>query len=170
MTKHEAFHAQAESDLAAFDVLLAQDRVLVPACHPLHYLQMATEKLAKAWVICGDPSFNERNHAAVFPKLHDALKGRQDIARLLGYTNAAEFDQFLDRTRSLLDEIKSLCPSPRKVPDVSVEYPWETAPNAWVAPAKYEFVLLSHLQANSDGVALMTLVRQLISKFGTLCP
>ena len=48
MTEHEAYLRQARSDFGVFQLLLEQDRDMVPACHPLHYLQMSTEKLAKA--------------------------------------------------------------------------------------------------------------------------
>ena len=45
MTWREAFLEQARSDFAMFDLL---NEAKVPQCHVLHYLQMATEKLAKA--------------------------------------------------------------------------------------------------------------------------
>jgi len=48
MTEQEAFLAQASSDYEVFQILLDLDRTVVPVCHPLHYLQMSTEKLAKA--------------------------------------------------------------------------------------------------------------------------
>jgi hypothetical protein len=48
MTEYEALHRQAESDLALFQLLSDEARDGVPECHPLHSLQMATEKITKA--------------------------------------------------------------------------------------------------------------------------
>ena len=46
MTWAQAFARQAESDLHVYDVLVTDPSL--PACHRLHYLQMACEKLCKA--------------------------------------------------------------------------------------------------------------------------
>jgi hypothetical protein len=42
----DAFLTQARSDWQVFEHLYDSD---FPECHALHYLQMATEKLAKAY-------------------------------------------------------------------------------------------------------------------------
>jgi hypothetical protein len=47
MTEHQRlFLVQARTDLVVFELLLRQAEL--PACHALHYLQMATELLGKA--------------------------------------------------------------------------------------------------------------------------
>jgi hypothetical protein len=52
MTWREAFRQQALSDYAVFRHLT---RVAdIPVCHRLHYLQMATEKLAKSLLLVGN--------------------------------------------------------------------------------------------------------------------
>ncbi len=43
-----AFHTQAQSDWDAYE-LLARTQPSPPFCHSLHYLQMACEKLSKAY-------------------------------------------------------------------------------------------------------------------------
>lgn len=44
-----AFLRQASSDLAVYDLLERQPQQEFPRCHSLHYLQMACEKVAKAY-------------------------------------------------------------------------------------------------------------------------
>ena len=61
----QAFARQAESDLDARELLVA-DRSL-PACHFLHFLQMACEKLCKASMISAgsDPTEVQHSHAYI---------------------------------------------------------------------------------------------------------
>ncbi len=47
----EAFLRQGRSDLQVYDHLVALGESQVPRCHSLHYLQMACEKIAKAYRI-----------------------------------------------------------------------------------------------------------------------
>ena len=70
----QAFARQAASDLDARDVLAA-DRSL-PACHALHYLQMACEKLCKASMISAgaDPADAQRSHASIAKHLPTIVK------------------------------------------------------------------------------------------------
>jgi hypothetical protein len=46
MTWRDAFLKQAHSDYSVYKKL---NELRLPLCHKLHYLQMATEKLAKAY-------------------------------------------------------------------------------------------------------------------------
>jgi hypothetical protein len=46
----EAFLTQAKSDWQVYEHL---NETGFPACHALHYLQMASEKLAKAYLLAG---------------------------------------------------------------------------------------------------------------------
>lgn len=64
MTEQEAFLAQASSDYEVFRILLDFDRADVPACHPLHYLQMSTEKLAKAAMLALGQPLEKLSHVA----------------------------------------------------------------------------------------------------------
>ena len=45
-----AFLQQARSDWQAYNLV---DHSTLPSCHAMHYLQMATEKLAKAALLAG---------------------------------------------------------------------------------------------------------------------
>ncbi len=47
----DAFAAQGRSDWRVYQYLAPLQAPSFPACHALHYLQMATEKIAKAYRI-----------------------------------------------------------------------------------------------------------------------
>ena len=54
MTWSEAFCTQAESDFRVFQKLMRENGSgEVAFCHCLHFLQMATEKLAKSFLCLG---------------------------------------------------------------------------------------------------------------------
>ncbi|HSU66193.1 MAG TPA: hypothetical protein VLJ39_04960, partial [Tepidisphaeraceae bacterium] len=70
----QAFARQAASDLDAREALAASRSL--PACHALHYLQMACEKLCKASMIAGghDPADVQRSHASIAKHLPTIVK------------------------------------------------------------------------------------------------
>lgn len=94
---HEAYLAQARSEEAIRKPLTA---ARVQYCHRLHYLQMVTEKLAKAMLtLTGSPKPAPTTHAA-FVRMLQVIKGRRDIRQQLGFTDATLFKNYID---SLLD-------------------------------------------------------------------
>jgi hypothetical protein len=167
MTKSEAFARQAGSDLDVFDVLAAQNRAGVPECHPLHYLQMAAEKVAKAHLVHADPAFRLDHFA--FTKLYDCLL-RADIAAAVGY-QANQFEVFADwyvRARPLFSAIEALCPAVHTA-TTDAEYPWQcSVTGVWVAPADHQFGLLNDLRTTPDGALMVRLIRALVSDFHLL--
>jgi hypothetical protein len=77
----EAFYLQARSD---YDLLLLLNEQGAPLCHRLHYLQMATEKLAKGFQ--SDPATNNRpirSHAA-FVRFMQLAKSRPELRSRYG--------------------------------------------------------------------------------------
>ena len=78
--RQRLYLVQARSDWALYEFLKTQ-----PICHRLHYLQMCTEKLAKAffWRSTGAGNLN---HTA-FVKFLRALKSQSKVARELHYGN-----------------------------------------------------------------------------------
>jgi len=98
MREHEAFLKQARGDYQVFKHLLAEDRERIPSCHPLHYLQMSAEKLAKAIKLAaGDQAFDRYSHVA-FSHL-PTLLGRRDLAGKIGIGNFRKFQSFLRRAK-----------------------------------------------------------------------
>jgi hypothetical protein len=167
----EAWLAQARSDFRVFELLLQQDREHVEECHPLHYLQMATEKLAKAFDAARAGRPDESSHVA-FMKFTNALE-RRDLARRLGWRDFKSFKALLRRIRPLCRQIEELHPdvgSPRsggRKDGPNVEYPWRLPgadPQAWQAPAFYRFGIINRLHATQ----LKILLEKLFERFSTL--
>lgn len=179
MTKHDAFLRQAESDLCMYDLLVARDRTEVPECHPLHYLQMASEKLAKAYLFRMEPGAKLHDHRT-FTVLHGYLK-RPEVAELLGYDDA-DFDVFRawwERARDLFESIEQTCPSgyPRTWPKDkrsqwrNVEYPWRgdtDGVETHTPPVDHDFGLLEPLRETVDGADVVKLIHSLIREFEAL--
>src|SRR5215211_6949959 len=104
-----AFAAQSQSDWQAYDLLAAATHL--PACHQLHSLQMACEKIAKAYR-CRDKTVNLeellKRHVGfskfmgsflTSPSLKEAYRGR-----------AAQLSEVSRLARALAREIEKLAP------------------------------------------------------------
>lgn len=103
MTRRIAFLRQARSDFAAFDHLVRQPRLAIPQCHPLHYLQMAAEKLAKA-VLDAAGALNDPYSHVAFSQMPYRL-ARADVARAIGFRNMRAYRRFLKRTTGIFREV-----------------------------------------------------------------
>ena len=77
---------QARSDWQIFQLL---DSRTDPLCHRLHYLQMVTEKVAKAY-FWRDPSAANLGHAA-FGRFLRAIATNRRVADELGFRSGAGF-------------------------------------------------------------------------------
>ena len=69
-----AYGEQAKADMEAYNVLSAVPRL--PLCQSLHFLQMACEKLCKAY-LCGkntDPAQLQATHVGIAKVLPDIIK------------------------------------------------------------------------------------------------
>ena len=165
MNQAGAFHVQAESDFRIFLHLKAQTREEVPECHPLHYLQMAGEKLAKAILAAEnkDPTYTHRGLTAVLQSLR-----RREVGRALGYRDFNVYQKALDSHKKLMREIEALH-STRGGPNV--EYPWHARDAVrqvvWIAPARYQ--TFGTLKKLSNG-KLINDLRLLLSRLPALYP
>ena len=174
MTEHEAYLRQARSDFGVFQLLLEQDRDMVPACHPLHYLQMSTEKLAKAIAIVSEVSgFDRYSHVAF--SLLPGLLSRADVSRKLGWKDFRAYQAFLKRAAPTFRAVDELNPSvgPRRPGGGSkegpnAEYPWEarddTTKLRWYVPADYPFRLIEQLRSG-DAAQVIQFVNGLLDRF-----
>ena len=158
MTWREAFLVQARSD-AAVRRLLNRERT--EYAHQLHYLQMVTEKLAKAMMMrdtdAGPPA---RTHADFVSCLR-AIKGRPEIRRQLGYEHADVFRSFVDSLLPLAERIERLAPNLAGMTQPNPEYPWQPPGQAEVfAPAQYNFPQFTPLQPQM--ARLVALVENLL--------
>jgi hypothetical protein len=158
-----AFAAQSRSDWQVYDLLSAE--LEIPSCHKLHYLQMACEKIAKAYR-CRDTSAN----------LEELLKRHVGFAKFIGsflaspsVTEAykgrdAQLREVSRLTRALAREIEKLAPAVDRTgsPENS-EYPWETGGDV-VSPCHYNYPRLS-LLTSAGGRTLLKLVSKAIQEF-----
>jgi hypothetical protein len=113
---------QARADFDTFNVL--QPRVEVPDCHKLLFLQMTSEKLAKAHLCSGghDPAPLQTSHAFVAAILPRVL--RQELASI--NQKGKHVRDILKKAKFLAQEIELLAPAVTDDghrPD-NCEYPW----------------------------------------------
>ena len=139
-----AFAAQSRSDWEVYK-LLAQQAGL-PACHGLHFLQMASEKIAKAYrsrdtganlgeVLGAHVGFERFINAFLLcPTIKEEYEGR-----------GAQLRQIIKTARLLAREIERLAPAVDRLhtPE-NAEYPWAHGDEV-VAPCAYEYPSLSLL-------------------------
>lgn len=153
-----AFAAQAHADLQARDVLLQSPRL--PACHQLHYLQMACEKVCKAY-LCGTgakPEVLRRSHAHIQQPLFEIarrqfMRGRNRQSRWA-----------LEAIKKLARRIELLAPSVDDAGAVpsNCEYPWEDSAGRMQVPARFDFGI--DLLTNSGGPLLLKVLRQAVDE------
>ena len=140
-----AYFRQAQSD---YETLQLLEEVSAPFCQRLHYLQMATEKLAKG--------FATPPHGPQQPKVHrgyvqflQQIKRRPELQVLCQCT-----------PRQITPYIDSLLPYARLIEDLAPsnanngpnpEYPWQGRDEV-IAPADYAF---ANLEFNVRGMLNM---------------
>jgi hypothetical protein len=155
--------AQSRSDWQVYDRLAADPSI--PPCHQLHYLQMACEKIAKAYR-CRDRSV----------KLEELLKRHVGFSKFLGSFlaspsvkeayrgRAAQLREVAGFARALAREIEKLAPSvDRGASPENAEYPWESGEEV-IAPCQYGYPRLS-LLTSPGGRTLLKLVARAIQEF-----
>jgi hypothetical protein len=159
----EVFLAQAQSDWQVYEHL---EKTTFPHCHALHYLQMTTEKLAKAYLLAGQTNtkiVRSTHHGlSRFFQLVSRNKGLQEE---MGMT-AKQLSAHVQRLLPLAHDIESLAPaiagnSPNP------EYPREAPLSVFYAPMNYEFAISKALRA-PHGLNLIKLIRTILKKFYAL--
>lgn len=147
--------AQARSDLSAFGLLAG-----AAACHRIHYLQMMTEKLAKAYFWRQGRAPKKRHN--YFVKFMRAVGGRGDVGRAVGITPAAHWEAYVDGVLPLAQVIEGMAPAEAD-DGPNAEYPWpHDTPTQ--APADFPFPLWEEVQA-PRGQRLLDLLRRLLAQF-----
>ncbi len=136
MTWRRAYFTQALNDYDVFREF--KRRADVAMCQKLHYLQMATEKLAKAFLSppTGQPP----------PRVHTALvrflqisKGRPELRRKLGYAgNYHAYCSYINSLLGVAERIERLAPVGGEE-RLNPEYPWATNADEVICPACYGF-------------------------------
>jgi hypothetical protein len=161
----KAFARQASVDYATYTAL-SRDGGL-PESQRLHMLQMACEKLCKAYMFRQgvDPGHIQSTHsvvAKVLPRIFadEILEGGQR------YPN--ERSHLMKSVRGMAREIDLLAPAVdinagRPRPD-NCEYPWDDGAGNPIAPADYAFPHLSVLQ-DPTGKHLLKVLARVIDRY-----
>jgi hypothetical protein len=163
----EAFIAQARSDWGVYRLLTEQrthDGHTLSVCHELHYLQMASEKLAKAYRL--------RDTGSAVDEL---LSKHTGFAKFVGpFFTAVLKDEYqgkdaqlrglIKRARTLARQIEKLAPATdRLATPENAEYPWESEDRV-IAPSRYEFPSLDLLR-EPGGRAFLNLIERALDNF-----
>ena len=126
---------QAKSDYAMFSLIRNQ----APLCQSLHYLQMATEKMAKGFLTRPGGSRYGRTHDA-FVRFMRAARTRPEFQAASGFTRSSQFIAYVDSLLDIAQRIEDL--SPEGIDHPNPEYPWETN-GMIVIPLEYPFAELT---------------------------
>ena len=133
LTWRSAFLRQAQSDHAVFRLL---NRERQPFCQQLHYLQMATEKLAKGFLCPVDGSVRPQPVHRAFTRFMRATKSWPEFRRACGM-NARQFAAYIRSLWGLASRIESLAPV-GGMDRPNPEYPWQQGGRV-VSPLEHEF-------------------------------
>lgn len=137
MNWRDAFLTQAWSDYQLFEKLNSER---CPLCHKLHYLQMATEKLAKSF-LCSPKSDNppRKTHYA-FVRFLKLSKQRHHWRKGLGYEhNLNAYASYIDSLIPVAERIEKLAPVGGNFDKVNPEYPWIDGERIVICPALHHF-------------------------------
>jgi hypothetical protein len=158
-----AYAKQARADLRAREKLLEHPDL--PSCQQLHFLQMACEKLCKAY-LCGQgvpPETLRRSHAYISGPL-PMIAGQQFALRSKGRNDHAWVIQAI---RALARKIELLAPA---VDDASrhpanCEYPWRGPDGAIRAPCEHNFeVNLLHEKAGYHLLKVLSIAAEELTR------
>lgn len=149
---------QARSDFDAYKLLCSGDAA---PCHQLHYLQMVTEKLSKAY-LWGQGTTPKKTHAGFqhFVRgLHHSRdpKERDRVANVLGFRNYAAFQRWTSLSLPIARAVERLAPS-LAADGPNPEYPWPPLLPE-VAPVEHEYSVWRDLNQSNGRQFLITLGR-----------
>jgi hypothetical protein len=156
---------QARSD---HDTLILLRRHGAAPCHQMHYLQMATEKLGKAYFWrAGRPP--PRSHAGFVQYMRFlggvSQSGRKAVANAMAFDRFADFQKWVRAVLPLAYELERLAPDLAH-DGPNPEYPWpQQAPLH--APAAFHFELWSRLTDTGHGRQLLQVIQLAIDRFPT---
>jgi hypothetical protein len=155
------FARQAAVDFRTWEVLRQIEEV--PACHPLMFLQMACEKLTKAY-LCGtgaDLNQIQLSHAYVEKTLPMMIRLQSSLSGLKPSLSASVFHA----SKRISREIGLLSPAVRdggRRPD-NCEYPWEDLTGKVHVPLDWTFAA-SQLLYKPAGRTFLKLVGEAIER------
>ena len=159
----EKWWKQARSDLRVLDMLRRNGS---EPCHQLHYLQMVTEKLTKAY-LWRDGSPPQRTHAGFVNFLRRLGfvedPRREVLASALEFRNFGQLRAWIRGASPLAHELERLAPALAQN-GPNPEYPWpHDSPAEY--PAGYEFDLWKRLLGTTPGRQFLAVVEISVDRF-----
>lgn len=159
----KAYATQSQSDYAVYELLAS-----VEECHRLHYLQMACEKIAKAYRLRDTQAPLEEaltSHVA-FSKFVDNLLASPQI-RQRYQSRGAKLREAGHTAHALAREIEKLAPAvDRNRSPINAEYPWISGSDV-VVPCLYTYPNL-RLLTEPGGREFLKLLKTAIEDFNTI--
>jgi hypothetical protein len=178
-TKARAYAEQARADYEAY---VASGEASQPALgehHRLQLLQMALEKLAKAFLYHAEPNARYAHHVAL--SAVNRLRSHA-VAEAAGMT-LVTFSRMLDAAKPIFLQIEAASPSvgfdgrgltrDESERTANVEYPWQSDVNdaaSWIAPASRPFPIVHALRYDPRSVTAVRLLGRLIDAADTVLP
>lgn len=161
-----AYAEQSASDWNVFQKLTADGNV--EFCHALHYLQMACEKIAKAYRFRDtDTAVGTllTSHVAVSKFIETFLCSPIMMERWTA--NPHQLRPLRQRCRQLAREVEIMAPAVARTgrPE-NAEYPWESGKRVQI-PASYSYPNLSQLQNQKQtrAIEFLKVIRLAIDNF-----
>lgn len=156
MTWQEGYLRQAMGD---YDIYAEMNERNDPLCHRLHYLQMASEKLAKSFLCIGNEKPSKKTHYALVRFLK-ITKRLPKIQRLLNYNeNYLGYCAYIDSLLDIAEQIEKLAPVGGDHDRMNAEYPWKDAAGEIQVPRDYVFDEFEQTDLIKIQVLLMNLFR-----------
>ena len=159
--QEELFLAQARSDYAIYKTLVDRD-----ICHRLHYLQMSTEKLGKAY-FWRNGSFPGFGHHKFEPFLR-ALEHRPDFHKLFGLNDERRFEHLKSSIFRLAMNLQLLAPAHGNS-GPNPEYPWPPLSPS-TGPLMHSFTEWENWSDSLPGNHLKYCVENLLDNYATIFP
>lgn len=160
----ELWWKQARSD---HDVLVHFRLRGFNPCHQLHYLQMATEKLAKAyfWRSGTAPPMSHVGIRQFLKRLGTAGSSeRRRIAKVFDFNRFDDFQNWIHLVSPLAYELERLAPAFARGVGPNPEYPWPHVAPA-VAPVSFSFGIWKELTETGRGRQLQQAIDAAVEKF-----
>lgn len=178
-SKARAYAEQARADYDAYDASGEAAESSLGENHRLQLLQMALEKLAKAFLYHAEPDARYPHHVVV-----SALNRIRShtVAEAAGM-KLPQFIQMLKAAKPILLEIEAASPSvgfdgrgltrEESERTANVEYPWQLDVNdaaSWVAPASHSLGIVRRLRYDARSYMAVRLIDRLIHAADTVLP
>ncbi len=154
--QQQAFLAQAKSDHGVLGTLQGK-----APCHQLHYLQMCTEKLGKAYFKRQTTTKVDGSHA-FFVKFLRAISTNGAVRNGLGFVHSESFVGYIHGLLPLAYDLERLAPN-LAGDGPNPEYPFPRS-NPTIAPVHHDFHVWEALQT-AQGQRLLKFVRELLEHF-----